>query len=143
MNYYLQKQKIPRTHRFPVRRSRLDAALVAAGIEQLDSVNFSFRPKWVPDQLLVVATYKPEGVTGFYAMPESHGVVPFHAGTTSVTVYALPRSEAPLAEQLLQEHGLSRLGAWLAKQSIKTRCGDRTATISVWTCRTGRSRQPR
>src|SRR5713226_3555769 len=115
MSYEFYKQKIPRTHQFPLQRSKLDAALAAAGVEQLATVLFNSRPTWVPEQLLVVAHYTPEGITQGYAPPDSFGFWSYHPGTTSVVVYAVPKSESLLSARLLEEQGLQRLCAWLAK----------------------------
>jgi hypothetical protein len=98
--YAFSKAPIPRGMSFPLKRSVLDAALDAAGIERVATVYYALAQRGA--RIVVWSQYLGEAHRGFAA-----------AGTSSVTLYAVPSTERHRIEEALVDVVLPQLVKWL------------------------------
>ena len=108
MPYGFLKAKLWRGHSYPLKRSLLDAALLAGGV--IDEVSFVHYNEWGRSWRVKLPTVRVSFIG------EDHKAAPYyHPGSSSITVYAVPSAERKLAEDLLVSEGLPRVVRWLAK----------------------------
>jgi hypothetical protein len=108
MPYAFFKAKLWRGHSYPLKRSLLDAALLAGGV--MGEVSSVYYREWsrswgVKLPTLRVSFVGEDRKTSAYIQP----------GTSSITAYAVPSTERKVAETLLVSDGLPLVVRWLAR----------------------------
>jgi hypothetical protein len=98
-NYHFDKAKIPKGMSFPLKRSRLDAALLESGLSALGGVSYLLRQS---GDIVLRGEYCGEQRRGSAA-----------AGQSSITVYAVPSEQRSQVESALEAELLPRLLSWL------------------------------
>ena len=101
VEYGLSKAKLPKGSSYPLGRTKLDAALEAAGVTTVHVVNYMHRRTGT---LVLWSDYCGEGRKGWAA-----------AGLARVNVYSVPSAERKAAEQAILDTGLRRLVDWLVE----------------------------
>lgn len=99
--YGFSKAKIQRGWSFPLKRSVLDASLMAAGVSRILSVTYGQRQS---GHVVMWANYCGEGRRGWAG-----------AGLASIIVYAVPSTERQATEIALVSEALPRLVRWLSE----------------------------
>jgi hypothetical protein len=116
MEYTSSKDKLPKGLSYPLKKSLLDPALEAVGLQQLRSVSY-LRKAWrtEPGKLVLRAVYCGESNRGWFA-----------AGTSSVYVFSVPSPSRKLIEGLLVAEALPLVASWLhdLEDAGNTRRGD-------------------
>lgn len=103
--YSFHKDKLPQALSYPLKRSLLDAALQSSSVyETISYVHYSGRQY---RNTVLRAHFHPEQYS--YAA----------SGKVMLTVWAVPRSERKITEELLVLDGLSLLCKWLAKTKLE------------------------
>jgi hypothetical protein len=115
MIFESSRTPLPHDQSFPLKASALDDAFRSRGI---DSVR---RVKWLKRGRSIHQPFEFPGVaSGLQAEydglePHRYQSHPHEPGTVTLTVYSLPSSERPAAEELLIGEGLPQLVAWLER----------------------------
>jgi hypothetical protein len=103
MPYEFARSKLPSGRSYPLKRSALDAALLAAGV--VDEVHrVYYNVSTMPVAEVIRANYTGELRSGFFA-----------AGKSSVTLLAVESTRRPAVEAELTRAGLPVLVTWLAR----------------------------
>ena len=97
--YGFDKNRLPKGHSYPLKRSALDTALASANLSQIHWVYYLLRQK---GSTVLFADYCGESNKGWAA-----------AGKSSITVYAVPSVERKETEVALLQQGIPRLCEWL------------------------------
>jgi hypothetical protein len=104
-SYSFSKDKLPKALSYPLKRSLLDAALRSSSVyETIWYVHYSGRQY---RNTVLRAHFHPE--------PYSYAA----CGKVMLTVWAVPRNERKITEELLVRDGLPLLCQWLAKTKLK------------------------
>ena len=97
MDYSFTKAKLPRGTSYPLKRSRLDAALEQAGLKNVLRVTYLRQQR---RNEVMRADYHGEHLRGGY---------------TSLTVYSVPGDERAATEFALLKEGIPAIIQWLLK----------------------------
>jgi hypothetical protein len=100
-SYAFSKVKLPRELSYPLKRSRLDAALRSASV---------YETVWF---VCYLGRQNGNTVMDAHFGPEQYGYAA--AGKVMLTVWAVPAKERHVTENLLLDHGLPSLCRWLAR----------------------------
>ena len=102
MEYGFRKAKLPLGMSFPLKRSVLDAALVDGGVSTVSNVYYSLAQRTSAPVPIVRAEYFGESRRDWAA-----------AGTTSITLHAIPSGQRHVIEAALRTAVLPALIRWL------------------------------
>ena len=98
-DYHFRKAKIPKGMSFPLKRSRLDAALLESGLSALSGISYLLGQS---GDIVLRGEYCGEQRRGWAA-----------AGQSSITVYAVSSERRIEVESALEGELLPRLLSWL------------------------------
>jgi hypothetical protein len=98
-DYSFKKAKIPKGMSFPLKRSRLDAALLESGVE---GIHFVYYRMWQSGNFVLHGDFCGEQRRAWAA-----------AGLSTITIYAVPSSERHAVETALETELLPKLMRWL------------------------------